>query len=102
MMQHIDIAALHDKATRGGVLAAEEQAVLDAWYAAEDVGEARALAQADSASSSAALSGAIVRATADIAALAVQVQDLATQNAALRQEIRALQEELAKRDARVA
>ena len=102
MMQNIDVAALHDKATRGGALSPEEQASLDAWYAAEDAGEARALRHANGASPATVLDAAITRATADIAALAADIQSLATQNAALRQEIRTLQEELAKRASRVA
>ena len=36
---------LHDTATRGGSLSAEEQALLEAWYAGQDREEAAALGQ---------------------------------------------------------
>ncbi len=90
---------LHDRATRGGALSAEEQALLDAWYARQDREEAAALAAADSSQSVAALQGQVDAAVAQLLTVTQRVQTLTAENEVVRQEIAALQRRLAQQSA---
>jgi len=86
---------LHDRATRGQSLSAEERRALDAWYDAQDKEEATQLSGRNSPQdTSAALNQAIAAASVRIRRAEDRIQALARENAALRQEITDLQQRL--------
>ncbi len=91
-----DCARLHDKTTRGATLSAAERERLDAWYAAQDAAEQAILGQTGPSPAVAELHSQIAAAAAQLQA-AQRVQELAAQNAALREENAALQHRLAQR-----
>jgi hypothetical protein len=78
---------LHDRATRGERLSAEEQAQLEAWYAVQDRAEMAHLDLTEPARDLSALQAQVDSATARVATISKQIQKLATVNAALRREI---------------
>src|SRR5262245_11278894 len=82
---------LHDRATRGEALSAEERAHLDAWYARLDAEEVAALAGAVPPGSIPALHAQIATALAQRGTVTQHVQALTAENAAVRQEIASLQ-----------
>lgn len=92
-----DGAQLHDKATRGEPLSAAERARLDAWYAAQDAAEAAALGRAEPQQAVAALRTEIAEAATQLEAAAQRVRNLTAGNAALRDEVAALERRLARR-----
>lgn len=92
-----DGAHLHDKATRGEALSPEERVRLDAWYAQQDTAEAAALTEPAADQTVAALQAEIAEATTQLEAAARRVRDLASGNAALRDEVATLQRRLAQR-----
>jgi len=85
---------LHDKATRGVALSAEEQASLNAWYAQQDKEEDAALAVTPPAEVLAALQGQVAAATAELLTVTQRIQTLATENEGLRREIAVLQKQV--------
>ena len=90
---------LHDKATRGGALTAQEQAQLDEWYRQRDAAESQSMARANTEGTVAALRGQVAEALAQMQAVAADIQNLAGANEALRREVAALQERVAERPA---
>ena len=92
-----DGARLHDKATRGATLSAAERERLDAWYTAQDAAEQALLGQDPPSQTVADLQSQIVAAAIQLKVAAQRVQELAAQNAALREEYAALQHRLAQR-----
>ena len=90
---------LHDRATRGGALSAEEQALLDAWYARQDQEEAAALARSLPPANVAALQAHVDAAVAQLLTVTQRIQTLTAENEAVRQEIAALQRRLAQQSA---
>ena len=93
---------LHDKATRGGILSTAEQAELDAWYAAQDAAESQLLAEAAPSQSLVELQADVQTAVAQLQAVTLRIQVLSDQNEALRQEVNALQRQLAQQTPRAA
>jgi hypothetical protein len=87
---------LHDRATRGGVLSADERAQLQQWYAEQDQAEAEMLARAP-APQTARLRAEVDDAIAQLVAVSQQLQSQCTENESLRREIAALEHRLAQR-----
>lgn len=86
---------LHDRATRGLPLTEEEQAQLDAWYAAIDQDEVIAHLSNDEAETLRSLQEEVRSGLQEVLAAAQRVRELSDQNDALRREILALQQRLA-------
>jgi hypothetical protein len=84
---------LHDRATRGDTLSAEEKAHLVEWYALQDRKEADLLL-APAAQGLEALKGQVATALAQLAAVIHRTQTLAAENEIVRHEIRSLQQQL--------
>jgi septal ring factor EnvC (AmiA/AmiB activator) len=89
----------HDKASRGGALSPEEQRQLDEWLAAQDLAESRQLSSADEEPALAALRSQVDSALAQVGTVTRQLQQLSSDNDALRREIAALRTRLAARPA---
>ena len=82
---------LHDRATRGEPLTAEEQALLQNWYTRLDQEEAAQLSAAPVPSRLADLQSSVQQATAQVVEQAQRIEALTAENAQLRQEIVSLQ-----------
>jgi hypothetical protein len=87
---------LHDRATRGMPLSAQEQAQLEQWYAQQDQCETDTLTRAAPPSDLVRLRREIDGALAQLQGVTQRVQVLAGQNEALKQEIATLQRQLKK------
>lgn len=92
-----DGARLHARATRGEELSAAERERLDAWYAAQDAAEWTLLTAAEVSPTASPLHAQIATTASQLQEAAQRVHELAAQNEALRQEITALQRQLAQR-----
>jgi hypothetical protein len=90
---------LHDKATRGLPLTAEERARLDAWYGQQDQEEMATLAGPTPAETLAGLRDQVAAATARLVTITQRIQALTLENDRLRQEIAALQGQITQRSA---
>jgi hypothetical protein len=90
---------LHDRATRGEALTAEEREQLGHWYADHDRKEFELLAAAPSPSGVADLQMRLRQITAQVVFQAQRIEALTAENAQLRQEIVSLQRLLATRTA---
>ncbi len=88
------VKQLHDKATRGSVLSAAEQAQLEAWYAQQDQEERTILERVTLPQTIVALQTQVETAVAQLLAITQRIQDLVAQNETLRREIAALQHQL--------
>ena len=86
---------LHDRATQGEQLSAEDQAQLEAWYAAQDHVEMEALGVAEMAKDATILQTQVESATAQLTTISRRIQKTAAENAALRREINMLRRRLA-------
>jgi septal ring factor EnvC (AmiA/AmiB activator) len=89
---------LHDRATRGEALSPEEQAQLKDWYATQDRAEADQLGFTATAETVDLLQAQIDSAVAQLATITRRIQEIATENKALRREIAALGRQLAQQD----
>jgi hypothetical protein len=87
---------LHDKATRGTALTAQEQAQLDEWYHQQDRSESQDFNGSWGESAVAELRSQVVEALAQMQAVAADLQNLAGSNEALRREVTALRERVAQ------
>ena len=90
---------LHDRATRGEQLTAEEQMQLEQWYVTEDEAEMQMLAQSPiqistTSSDIASLQSQLEAALSQLAAATQQIQKVTLENKALRQEITELKQRL--------
>ena len=85
---------LHDKATRGLALSAEEQAQLEAWYAEQDQRERAILGPTDSLQRLATLHTQVETALAQLLTVTQHIQELTVHNETLRREIAVLQRQL--------
>jgi hypothetical protein len=85
---------LHDRATRGEPLGAEEQAQLQEWYARHDQEEMTRLAAAPLPRDLVELQALVQQATAQLVTQAQRIQALTAENAQLRREIAVLQKQL--------
>jgi septal ring factor EnvC (AmiA/AmiB activator) len=93
-----DAAALHDKATRGFTLSEAERHQLDAWYATQDAQESADLSRQSDPTPQDGLHNQTMAALEQFQRMSREMQELAAQGAALRQEIATLRAELAQRD----
>ncbi len=84
-------AQLHDKATRGIPLSADEQTEVDAWYAEQDRAEGQLLGQTNTSKPLVDLHIQLEQALTQLLKTAQQIQELTAQNDALRREIAKLQ-----------
>jgi hypothetical protein len=82
---------LHDRATRGEALTAEEKEQLQRWYDEHDRQEMERLTAAPTPSGLADLQLRVQQATAQVVVQAQRIQALTAENAQLRQEIASLQ-----------
>jgi hypothetical protein len=87
---------LHDKASRGIVLSAAEQAQLDMWYAKQDQAEGSMLALTTPSHTLTALQTQVDTAVSQLVTVTQRIQELAAQNDALRRDIAVLQRQLAQ------
>lgn len=84
------IYLVHDKATRGEPLTAEEETELAAWYARQDQEEDALLTSSRSSLTADALRAEIENALTNLQAITQQVREQLNENSAFRQEIAAL------------
>ena len=87
----------HDRTTRGETLSLEEQAQLQEWYALQDRAEDAVLGLAAPAKSAATIQAQVNAALAQFTTASRRIQEVASENAALRREIAALRRQLAHR-----
>jgi hypothetical protein len=85
---------LHDKATRGLALSAEEQSRLEAWYAEQDRQERAVLGPPGSSQRLATLHTQVETALAQLLTVTQRIQELTVHNETLRREIAVLQRQL--------
>jgi len=85
---------LHDKATRGLTLSAEEQTQLEAWYAEQDQQERAVLGPTGSSQRLATLHTQVETALAQLLNVTQRIQELTVHNETLRREIAVLQRQL--------
>lgn len=88
---------LHDRATRGVELTAEEQAQLNEWYAQRDRAEVAVLSRPTSAQSLDALHAQVDRVMVQLGDVTQRIQTLSAENDAVRKEIVELQRRLASK-----
>jgi hypothetical protein len=86
---------LHDRATRGEELSAEEQSQLKDWYTAQDQTEADLLRLIDYSASQ--LQAQVNSALTQLATVAGRIQEIASENDALRAENASLRQRLINR-----
>jgi len=87
---------LHDRATRGETLSAQDQARLDAWYADQDRTEAVELGLNTAPKTMATLQAQVDSALAQLASVTARIQEIAEENDALRREVASLRSQLAQ------
>ena len=85
---------LHDKATRGLALSAEEQAQLEAWYTEQDQREQAILAPTGGSQRLATLHTQVETALAQLLTVTQRIQELTVHNESLRREMVGLQRQL--------
>ena len=85
---------LHDKATRGLALSAEERAQLEAWYTEQDQREQAILGPTGSSQRLATLHAQVETALAQLLTVTERIQELTVHNETLRREIAVLQRQL--------
>lgn len=90
----LQMRALHDRATRGHTLTADEQAQLDAWYAVQDAAETVMLGDLSAPDDLRDLQAGVEQAITHILATSRQIRELDAQNTGLRFEIAKLQQRL--------
>ncbi|NJN19107.1 MAG: hypothetical protein HC822_24065 [Oscillochloris sp.] len=90
----LQMRALHDRATRGHTLTADEQAQLDAWYAVQDAAETVMLGNLSAPDDLRDLQAGVEQAITHILATSSRIRELDAQNTGLRFEIAELQQRL--------
>jgi len=85
---------LHDKATRGLALSAEEQAHLEAWYTEQDQREHAILGPRGSSQRLVTLHTQVETALAQLLTVTQRIQELTVYNETLRREIAVLERQL--------
>jgi len=86
---------LHDKATRGKPLSAEEQSLLEQWYALQDSAESSTLSLSSDEERLVALQAQVEAALTQLITVTKRIQEVASENEALRHEIAVLRQQLA-------
>ena len=86
---------LHDRATRGETLSPEEQAQLEQWYALEDEIEDNILETTTAEKTKAAMQAQIETTLRQLRVVTKRIQEVTSENEALRQEIISLRRQLA-------
>jgi hypothetical protein len=86
---------LHDKATRGEGLSAEEQARLENWYALQDQIEGQTLGLPTHEKTATTLQAQVEAALTQLMTVTNRIQQVAAENEALRRKITALRRQLA-------
>jgi uncharacterized coiled-coil DUF342 family protein len=86
---------LHDKATRGKPLSAEEQSLLEQWYALQDSAESSTLSLSSDEERLVALQAQVEAALTQLITVTKRIQEVASENDALRHEIAVLRKQLA-------
>lgn len=86
---------LHERATRGEQLSAEEQAQLEAWYAVQDEAEAALLGPGEVREID-SLEAQVESAAAQLSSVTARIQQVMAENQALRREVAALRKQLAE------
>jgi len=87
---------LHDRVTRGQGLSPQEQAQLEAWYAAQDRAEMESLGQDGSTDDLSSLQTQIDSALLELNGVTRRIQQTSQENEALRQEIKVFRRRLAR------
>ncbi|MFV9505249.1 MAG: hypothetical protein AB4911_11865 [Oscillochloridaceae bacterium umkhey_bin13] len=90
----LQMRALHDRATRGKTLTADEQAQLEAWYAMQDAAETVLLGDLSAPDDLRDLQAGVEQAITHILATSRRIRELDVQNTGLRFEIAELQQRL--------
>jgi uncharacterized protein YceH (UPF0502 family) len=88
---------LHDRATHGESLTAEEQVQLDQWYARQDGEDAATLTRNPSAQSIHGLQAQVDAAVAQLLEVSQRIKTQAAENEKLRREVAELQRQLAQK-----
>jgi hypothetical protein len=88
---------LHNKATRGELVSAEEKAQLEQWYARLDREEGEMLARTSPSPEIAKLQGQVEAAVAQLVVAAQSIQALTAENEAVRREVADLKRQLARK-----
>jgi predicted RNase H-like nuclease (RuvC/YqgF family) len=96
MSADLQAQQIHDRATRGEPISAEERSQLDQWYARMDAEEG-ALLNRGQPQELAALRGRIDAAVAQVRVVTQRIQTLTTENETARREVAALQRQLAQK-----
>ena len=86
---------LHDRATRGESLSAEEQSQLENWYALQDNAESNVFSLTAAEKTPATLQAQVDVALTQLITVIKRIQEIASGNDALRREIAALRRQLA-------
>ncbi len=85
---------LHDRATRGEALAAEEQSQLEQWYASQDAMESDLLQHTSAKLDVSELWTQVEAALAQLTTVTQRIQQITMENEVLRREIAVLQQQL--------
>ena len=86
---------LHNRATRGESLSAEEQSQLKNWYALQDTAESNVLGLTAAEKTPTALQAQVDVALTQLITVTKRIQEIASENDALRREIATLRRQLA-------
>lgn len=93
-MTNTRLQTLHDRATRGEQLTADEQAALDAWYAQEDQAESHLLLARTPLETATQLRAQVAAAAAQLEAVSQHIRAVLAENEQVRREIALLQHQL--------
>ena len=101
-MTNTNFQALHDRATRGEQLTADERSQLEAWYLRQDQAENEMLRPTTPTGSTAQLHEQVTAAAAQLEAISQQIRATLAENEHIRHEIALLQRQLSLRADRAA
>lgn len=85
---------LHDRATRGELLSAEEQSLLEDWYALLDCMESDTLGLTTDEKTLASLQAQVESALIQLMTVTKRIQEVAAENETLRHEVAVLRRQL--------
>jgi peptidoglycan hydrolase CwlO-like protein len=94
MISDVTGKQLHDRLTRNETLTPDEQALLTAWYTAQDSAEMDLLPKATTKIDLETLERQVNAASAQLTAVTERIQEVAAENNTLRQEISRLRQQL--------